>query len=404
MPEAELERTMLAFMDGEYDVLCATSIIENGLDIPRANTIIINRADRHGLSELYQLRGRVGRSNRRAYAYLLIPPEQQLTEIARRRLAALKEFSDLGAGFKIAALDLELRGAGNMLGGEQSGHIEAIGFEMYTTMLEEAVSRLKGEGREERPQVTVNLGISLRIDATYIPEEGQRLRMYKRIAGAESDAVLTEVRAELEDRYGKPPESVLHLLAAGEIRLTCERLGIAQIERKRMLIEEPKKASPPPSQTRDVRQTGSPAYMRQWQAGTASRAPLAGRHGQAPQTANLQFSTRATASRPVTNATVALRETAAVRPANTPLAQAGKMKPMREMLYVTFSEKLHAAPAEEGKGINAGMLMKLVARNAKRGAQFTPQGVLKWPLSSAQADVVLAETRELLAALDVQSV
>src|ERR1700761_89829 len=237
MPEAELERVMLAFMNGEYDVLCATSIIENGLDIPRANTIIINRADRHGLSELYQLRGRVGRSNRRAYAYLLIPPEQQLTEIARRRLAALKEFSDLGAGFKIAALDLALRGAGNMLGGEQSGHIEAIGFEMYTTMLEEAVSRLKGEGREERPQVTVNLGISLRIDDTYIPEEGQRLRMYKRIAGAESMSMLTEVRAELEDRYGQPPESVLHLLIAGEIRLTCELLGIAQIERKRTLIE-----------------------------------------------------------------------------------------------------------------------------------------------------------------------
>ena len=123
---------MLAFMHHEYDVLVATTIIENGLDIPLANTIIINRADRHGLSELYQLRGRVGRSNRRAYAYLLIPPEQELTEIARRRLAALKEFSDLGAGFKIAALDLELRGAGNMLGGEQSGHIEAVGFELYT--------------------------------------------------------------------------------------------------------------------------------------------------------------------------------------------------------------------------------------------------------------------------------
>ena len=120
-----------------------------------------------------------------------------------------------------------------MLGGEQSGHIEAIGFEMYTTMLEEAVSRLKGEGREERPSVTVNLGISLRIDDSYIAEEGQRLRMYKRIAGAESPAVLTEVRAELEDRYGKPPETVLHLLLAAEIRLTCERLGIAQLERKR---------------------------------------------------------------------------------------------------------------------------------------------------------------------------
>jgi transcription-repair coupling factor (superfamily II helicase) len=392
MPEAELERTMLAFMDGEYDVLCATSIIENGLDIPRANTIIINRADRHGLSELYQLRGRVGRSNRRAYAYLLIPPEQQLTEIARRRLAALKEFSDLGAGFKIAALDLELRGAGNMLGGEQSGHIEAIGFEMYTTMLEEAVSRLKGEGREERPQVTVNLGISLRIDGTYIPEEGQRLRMYKRIAGAESMAALTEVRAELEDRYGKPPESVLHLLIAGEIRLTCEMLGIAQIERKRTVVEEPKKAVPASVPARpNVQRPGFGSWSAQPQ-----RAPLAGRYGQAPQTANLQFSTRGAANRPVTNATVALRETAAVRPANSPSAQAGKMKPMREMLYVTFSEKLHAAPAEEGKGVNVGALMKLVARNAKNGAQLTPQGTLRWPLSSSQADVVLAETRELL--------
>ena len=392
LPEAELERTMLAFMDGEYDVLCATSIIENGLDIPRANTIIINRADRHGLSELYQLRGRVGRSNRRAYAYLLIPPEQQLTEIARRRLAALKEFSDLGAGFKIAALDLELRGAGNMLGGEQSGHIEAIGFEMYTTMLEEAVSRLKGEGREERPQVTVNLGISLRIDDTYIAEEGQRLRMYKRIAGAESMAALTEVRAELEDRYGKPPESVLHLLIAGEIRLTCEMLGIAQIERKRTAIEEPKKPASAPPARPNVQRPG----FGNWSTAQPVRPPLAGRYGQAPQTANLQFSTRAAASRPVTNATVALRETAAVRPANAPAAQAGKLKPMRDMLYVTFSEKLHAAPAEEGKGLNVGALMKLVARNAKGGAQLTPQGTLRWPLSSSKADVVLAETRELL--------
>ena len=416
MPEAELERVMLAFMDGEYDVLVATSIIENGLDISKANTIIINRADRHGLSELYQLRGRVGRSNRRAYAYLLIPPEQQLTEIARRRLSALKEFSDLGAGFKIAALDLELRGAGNMLGGEQSGHIEAIGFEMYTTMLEEAVSKLKGEGREERPQVTVNLGISLRIDDTYIPEESQRLRMYKKIAGAESMATLTDVRAELEDRYGNLPESVLHLLAAGEIRLTCERLGIAQLERKRTAVEEPKKPAPAPTKP------AAAPYSRQWQAGTAPRPgtlnpnyrpwpgappprpePLAGRHGQAPQTANLQFSSRAALNRPESNATLAAREIAAKRPANTPLAQAGKIKAMRDMLYVTFSEKLHAAPAEDGKGVNVGALMKLVARNAKSGAQLTPQGILRWPLTSAQADVVLAETRELLAALDAAS-
>src|SRR5208283_1295541 len=136
---------MLKFMHHEADILVSTTIIENGLDIPLCNTMLINRADKHGLSELYQLRGRVGRSNRRAYAYLMIPPENELTPIARRRLAALKEFSDLGAGFKIAALDLELRGAGNMLGGEQSGHIEAVGFELYTSMLEATVKAMKGE-------------------------------------------------------------------------------------------------------------------------------------------------------------------------------------------------------------------------------------------------------------------
>src|SRR6201987_5514597 len=187
MGEGELEKVMVSFMHHEHDVLVATTIIENGLDIPLANTIIINRADRHGLSELYQLRGRVGRSNRRAYAYLLIPPEQELTAIARARLAALKEFSDLGAGFKIAALDLELRGAGNMLGGEQSGHIEAVGFEMYTSMLEEAVRELKGEVEEEVAEAAMNLGINIRIPADYIKEENQRLRMYKRIAGVENE-------------------------------------------------------------------------------------------------------------------------------------------------------------------------------------------------------------------------
>src|SRR5215468_7643002 len=149
MAEGELERVMLKFMHHEADILVATTIIENGLDIPLCNTILINRADRLGLSELYQLRGRVGRSNRRAYAYLLVPREVELTPIARRRLAALKEFSDLGAGFKIAALDLELRGAGNLLGGEQSGHIDAVGFEMYTSMLDRAVRELKGEMPEE---------------------------------------------------------------------------------------------------------------------------------------------------------------------------------------------------------------------------------------------------------------
>ncbi|MGB9147770.1 MAG: transcription-repair coupling factor, partial [Acidobacteriaceae bacterium] len=231
MGESDLEKVMLSFMHHEHDVLVATTIIENGLDIPLANTIIVNRADRHGLSELYQLRGRVGRSNRRAYAYLLIPPEQELTEVARRRLAALKEFSDLGAGFKIAALDLELRGAGNLLGGEQSGHIEAVGFEMYTSMLEEAVGKLKGQEHVERPSVQLSLAIALRIDESYIPEENQRLRMYKRIAGIDSERTLDDVRTELEDRYGPLPVSVAHLLEATRLRIECERIGVSQIDR-----------------------------------------------------------------------------------------------------------------------------------------------------------------------------
>ena len=294
MGEGELEKVMLAFMHHEFDVLVATTIIENGLDIPLANTILINRAERHGLSELYQLRGRVGRSNRRAYAYLLIPPENELTEVARRRLAALKEFSDLGAGFKIAALDLELRGAGNMLGGEQSGHIEAVGFELYTSMLEAAVKELKGEGHEERPATQLNLGIALRIDESYVPEENQRLRLYKKVAGAASEAALQEVRAEMGDRYGALPDATVYLLEAAELRLECERMGVAQIDRK------------------------------------------------------------------------------------------------RGELQIRFSENAAVDPAQ---------LMQLVARNARRGAQFTPQGVLKLPLKASRPDEVLLEIREVLASL-----
>jgi transcription-repair coupling factor (superfamily II helicase) len=343
LPEAELERVMLAFMNHEYDVLVATSIIENGLDIPLANTILINRADRHGLAELYQLRGRVGRSNRRAYAYLLIPPETELTEIARRRLAALKEFSDLGAGFKIAALDLELRGAGNMLGGEQSGHIEAIGFELYTSMLEEEVRKLKGE--EARPAhagTSINLGISVRIDSSYIPEENQRLRMYKRIAAAESQPELEDVLAEMKDRYGNPPPSVLNLLAAGELRLLCERLGIAQLDRKRTQIELPAPKSAPPQ----------------------------------------PFSRRAQPAKPAAKTFV-------------------------EMLHIRFAaaaaDTSQQAPASLARtSVDPAAMMKLVARNAKRGAQFTAQGVLRWPLTSAKAEDVLAETRTLLESLSPQ--
>ncbi|HEY6348635.1 MAG TPA: transcription-repair coupling factor [Candidatus Angelobacter sp.] len=233
MSEGELERVMMAFVRHEADILVATTIIENGLDIPLCNTIIINRADRHGLSELYQLRGRVGRSNRRAYAYLLVPAEQELTPVARRRLAALKEFSDLGAGFKIAALDLELRGAGNLLGGEQSGHIDAVGFEMYTSMLERTIRELKGEEVVEKTSTHLNLGIDLRIPSDYIAEENQRLRMYKRAAGVESEAQLDDVRKELEDRYGPIPSPVRYLMAAAALKLLSERVGVMNVDRKR---------------------------------------------------------------------------------------------------------------------------------------------------------------------------
>jgi transcription-repair coupling factor (superfamily II helicase) len=233
MSESELEKVMLKFMHHEADILVATTIIENGLDIPLCNTILINRAERLGLSELYQLRGRVGRSDRRAYAYLLLPSEIELTPIARRRLAALKEFSDLGAGFKIAALDLELRGAGNMLGGEQSGHIEAVGFELYTQMLDRAVRELKGEMPEEEVATQLNLGLNIRIPAEYIPEENQRLRMYKRVAGVEREAQLHDVRAELIDRYGEPPLAVRNLLDYAELKLVAVRVGVNSIERKR---------------------------------------------------------------------------------------------------------------------------------------------------------------------------
>ena len=236
MSEGELEKVMLKFIRHEADVLVATTIIENGLDIPLCNTIIVNRADRHGLSELYQLRGRVGRSNRRAYAYLLVPPEAELTPLARRRLAALKEFSDLGAGFKIAALDLELRGAGNLLGGQQSGHIDAVGFELYTTMLERTVRELKGEEVPAEVDTQLNLGINIRIPADYIGEENQRLRMYKRAAGVETAAQLDDVRAELVDRYGEPPEPVRHLLEYAALKLLARRVGVTTIDRRRDVV------------------------------------------------------------------------------------------------------------------------------------------------------------------------
>jgi transcription-repair coupling factor (superfamily II helicase) len=231
MNEKEMERVMLDFIDYKYDVLVATTIIENGIDIPRANTIIINRADHYGLSQLYQLRGRVGRSSRRAYAYLLIPAEAELTPIARRRLAAIREFSDLGAGFRIAALDLELRGAGNILGGQQSGHMEALGFDLYTQMLERTVAELRGEEVDDDTSVTLNLGVDVAIPEDYISDMGQRLRTYKRVSSARDDAILNSIRNETADRYGRIPDSVDRLFEYARLRRLAEEIGIVSIDK-----------------------------------------------------------------------------------------------------------------------------------------------------------------------------
>ena len=231
MNEKEMEQVMLDFIDFKYDILVATTIIENGIDIPRANTIIINRADNYGLSQLYQLRGRVGRSNRRAYAYLLIPSELELTPIARRRLSAIREFSDLGAGFRIAALDLELRGAGNLLGGQQSGHLDALGFDLYTKMLERTISEIRGDEISDETSVSINLGVDVSIPKDYIFEASHRLRTYKRVSSAENESVLAGIRAELEDRYGRIPASVDALLEYARLRKIAESIGVISIDR-----------------------------------------------------------------------------------------------------------------------------------------------------------------------------
>jgi len=236
MSEHELEKTMLQFMQHEFDILVCTTIIENGLDIPLANTMIVENAERYGLSELYQLRGRVGRSNRRAYAYLMVPPDTELTEIARKRLAALKEFSDLGAGFKIAALDLELRGAGNLLGGEQHGHINSVGFDTYVRLLDETVRELKGEEVVPEIHSSLNLNLDIRIPTDYISDENQRLRAYRQIANAADAAARDRAEKELEDRYGPVPDAVRNLLQYSALKNLAEQIGIEAVDRRHNLL------------------------------------------------------------------------------------------------------------------------------------------------------------------------
>jgi transcription-repair coupling factor (superfamily II helicase) len=231
LDETELARRMHAFTAGEYDVLLATTIIENGIDIPNVNTMIVHRADRFGLSQLYQLRGRVGRSSQLAYCYLLVPPDRILSAAARKRLDALREFSDLGAGFRIAARDLEIRGAGNLLGAEQSGHIAAVGIETYLKMLEETVRELRGEAVLEGPSTAIDLPVPLAIPESYIADPNLRMEIYRTIvAGERSEA---EILAELADRFGAPPPEVETLLQVAAVKRIAEALRVQSIGSQR---------------------------------------------------------------------------------------------------------------------------------------------------------------------------
>jgi transcription-repair coupling factor (superfamily II helicase) len=230
MRERMLEAVMLQFLRREADVLVSSAIIQSGLDVPTANTILVHRADTFGLAQLYQLRGRVGRSTQQAYAYFLLPEEGELTPEAERRLAAIQEFADLGSGFRIAAADMEIRGAGNLLGREQSGHIAAVGLELYLRMVEEAVQQIKGTVVEVEPEPTLHLTVSAFIPEDYVSDSHQRLALYRRLASCRQVGDLALLHGEMRDRYGSPPEPVERLFEIMQIRILAQALRLAEVE------------------------------------------------------------------------------------------------------------------------------------------------------------------------------
>ncbi|SDY74203.1 transcription-repair coupling factor [Micromonospora pattaloongensis] len=229
MSEEALEKVMVGFWEKEFDVLVCTTIVESGIDIPNANTLIVERADMLGLSQLHQIRGRVGRGRERAYAYFLYPPEKPLTEHAHERLATIAQHTELGAGMYVAMKDLEIRGAGNLLGGEQSGHIEGVGFDLYVRMVGEAVQAFKGERPEEQPEVKVDLPVDAHLPHDYVGVERLRLEMYRKLAEARDETALKEIVAEMTDRYGEPPEPVANLVAVARFRLLARTYGLTDV-------------------------------------------------------------------------------------------------------------------------------------------------------------------------------
>lgn len=225
------------FIDGQYDILVTTTIIETGVDIPNVNTLFVENADYMGLSTLYQLRGRVGRSNRIAYAYFMYEPQKILNEVSEKRLQAIKDFTELGSGFKIAMRDLSIRGAGNLLGAQQHGFIDAVGFDMYSQMLSEAVDRKQGKNTQvERTSVEINLGVDAYIPGTYIEDERQKIEIYKRIRELESIEMLDEVEADLVDRFGDYPDEVANLLNIGQIKMDGDRALVESIQKRQQQI------------------------------------------------------------------------------------------------------------------------------------------------------------------------
>jgi transcription-repair coupling factor (superfamily II helicase) len=224
MNEAALEETMLDFVDGRYDVLVSTAIIESGLDIPRANTMVIDRADLFGLAQLYQLRGRVGRSKERAYCYLVVPPTNAMTDESRSRIEALERHTELGSGFQIASLDLEMRGAGDLLGGQQSGNVASVGFDMFCRMLEEAVHEMKGEEVVHDVEPELSFDVEALLPEDYVTDVGVRLSLYKRLASATDEGHVSEIAAEMEDRFGPPPEDARRLVKLMALKTELRRL------------------------------------------------------------------------------------------------------------------------------------------------------------------------------------
>jgi transcription-repair coupling factor (superfamily II helicase) len=230
MAERQLEKVIVDFMDRKFDVLITTMIIESGVDMPSVNTMVVNRADRFGLAQLYQLRGRVGRSSQRAHCYLLVPPHRALTEAAERRLRVIEDYDELGAGFKIAMKDMEIRGAGNLLGSQQHGHIVAVGFDLYCRLVEETIATFKGESPAEKLETRVSTELDAYLTDEYVGSPAEKITIYNRLADTRDVAQVDALTAELGDRFGKLPPAAMNLLLLRRIKLAAGELGISTVD------------------------------------------------------------------------------------------------------------------------------------------------------------------------------